>query len=436
MKCLINCKDHLARWVNEYFNDVPPYMLKVLNKPLLEYYIDFCSLLKIEEIRIISDDPDVQVEEYFGNGLKWGIKISYGFAKTTDTLKDIYLKNEAFCDNSDLFIIDGFVFIDYHRETSRYIFFSDENPMKSLQCNTGRVLSVRYDKTKSILDQDDFVEITNAGFEIKELSNIQQYYELSLDILKHKAGNFVLPGYNNEPDVFIGQNVEMAKNIECIKPVMIGNNVRIRTSAMIGPNTIIGNNVMVDSSTNIDNSIVYDYSYIGSDLEIKNKIVYKNSLISPNSGEIVKISDKFITSGINRLTNTSFIRRTVHYFIALLMFMIQLIPFCLLYPLDRIFNGSLNGFFRRIFLKFSMDKFLLLPKVFAGRLYLVGNKRSLNTSDELPYYHPAIFYYSEMMSDKVGLYQIQMDELYYCNNISLRLDIKILFRTLINRFFI
>jgi len=349
MKCLINCKDHFASWANEYFGDVAPYMLKILNKPLLEYYVDFCSLLKIEEIRIISDNPDVQVGEYFGDGSKWGIKISYGFAKINDTLKDIYLKNEAFCNNSDLFIIDGFVFIDYHRKTSSYGFFSDKNPMKFLQCNTGRVLNVRHDKIKSISDCGGFAEVANAGFELKELSNIQQYYELSLDILKHKADNFVLPGYNNEPDVFIGQNVEMAKNMEFVKPVMIGNNVRLRTSAMIGPNTIIGNNVMVDSSTNIDNSIVYDYSYIGSDLEIKNKIIYRNSLISPGSGEIVRISDKFITSGINHLAITSLTRRIVHYFIALLMFTVQLVPFCLLYP---VFYGQIlavaKGFSRTI----------------------------------------------------------------------------------------
>lgn len=110
MKCLINCKDQFASWAYEYFRDVSPCMLKILNKPLLEYYVDFCSLLKIEEIRIISDNPNVQVEEYFGDGSKWGIKISYGFIKTTDTLKDICIKNEAFCNNSDLFIIDDFVF--------------------------------------------------------------------------------------------------------------------------------------------------------------------------------------------------------------------------------------------------------------------------------------------------------------------------------------
>ena len=94
MNCLIDCKEGAAGWMREFFPGAAPYMLRILNKPLLEYYVDFCWLLGIEEIRIVLYDSEIETEEYFGDGAKWGVRISYGLAHDEDSMEGILAKNK------------------------------------------------------------------------------------------------------------------------------------------------------------------------------------------------------------------------------------------------------------------------------------------------------------------------------------------------------
>jgi NDP-sugar pyrophosphorylase family protein len=90
MKALIYCKSTKIDWIKKNFGDISPYMLQVVNKPLLEYYIDFCSLKQVTDVRIVSVDDNGSIERHFEDGGKWGLGTSYNLAKETDTIKDVY----------------------------------------------------------------------------------------------------------------------------------------------------------------------------------------------------------------------------------------------------------------------------------------------------------------------------------------------------------
>ena len=145
--------------------------------------------------------------------------------------------------------------------------------------------------------------------------------------------------------------------------------------------------------------------------------------------------------------------------------MIQGVPYLLFYPLmakklrrsdeagDRYFLNKQGdtralrllgrrpqGVLERVFFKLSLDKLPLLMEVLKGHLHLVGappipvaTGRMFLT--ELPLYHPAVFSYSEMLGDDAEVNQGQIDELCYCHNASLALDMKIMFTTVANRLF-
>ncbi len=57
--------------------NIPKPMLKINGKPMLEYQIEWAKKNGISEIIICSGYLSEQIEEYFGDGKKWGIDISY-----------------------------------------------------------------------------------------------------------------------------------------------------------------------------------------------------------------------------------------------------------------------------------------------------------------------------------------------------------------------
>ncbi len=460
MKALIYCKSGRIDWITKNFGGESPYLLQIVNKSLLEYYIDFCTLKQVNEVRIVSTDDDGSVSKYFGDGSKWGLKISYGLAKENDTIDNVYLKNKGFCKDAGLLVIDGFGFIDYDKNVDNYPFF--ESHLSS--CVRSSRLNIYYiyrEDTETKIDWSAIEEHGNPGFGIIDITRISDYYQLSCDIITHKSDKFVLPGYSSEKNVFIGQNVEIAKSCRVERPVMIGNNVQLKNSASIGINTIIGNNVIIDSDATISGSIIYGNSYVGSGVEIVNKIVYKNFLISPDTGDAIEIVDSFLTSKLGEGALVTAVRSVLHFTVTVGLMIAQLIPAGIVYLLmiatgvrGRIgsyivskglrtirladYQDSRNpiaGLFRRL----SFDKFPLLIEAFKGNIHISGNTiyqdspENRDFINSLPSYRPGIFSYTESIGATADEYQCRINDSYYCYNRSIMFDLHIAFKSLFNR---
>lgn len=461
MKALIYCKSNANSWVKKIFSGQSPYLLQVVNKPLLEYYVDLCSLKKIVDVRIVLTDDDGSVERYFADGRKWGMDISYSLARENDTLKQVYLKNKGFCKDSELLIIEGYGFVDYDKNIDDYPMFQG-NISGKVSSGDFKVYYITREDNETSVQWDGIDEFSSPGVSVSELDGIEKYYRLCLDVIESKSEKFVLPGYSSEKGVFIGQNVEIAKSCRIEKPVMIGDNVQLKNSVSIGSNTIIGNNVIIDSDATVTASIVYGNTYIGSGVEIVSKIVYKNYLISPDTGDAIEIVDSFLTSKLGESVLESGFRKFAHYFLTITLILLQIIPASLMYILillsgykskvgsyiiSKAFNtvrlsdysindGWLVGLFRRL----SFDKFPLLIEAFKGNISLVGNTIYLDTIENrefitsLPNYRPGIFTYTESIGSGVDEYQCRINDSYYCYNRSFFMDVKIALRSMMNRF--
>lgn len=64
--------------MRELTNEIPKPMLKVHGKPILEHIIEGLVTTGIREFFIVTGFRAEVVEEYFGDGKRWGIKIQYG----------------------------------------------------------------------------------------------------------------------------------------------------------------------------------------------------------------------------------------------------------------------------------------------------------------------------------------------------------------------
>lgn len=454
MRSLIYAKSTDLQWLREFFPDVDPYLLKIVNKPLLEYSLDLVSLLGVSELRIVSDTSLKAIESYFKDGAKWGLKISYALARPNDTLESVYLKNYSFCKDDDVLFWDGFFFVQYDLRTVKTSF----DLSQSFVCSSPERRLIFLRKGEKLITKNAEPETNASCLLIREIHSITDYYQLSMEILKERNQAYVLPGYSNEKDTFLGLNIIYPNSSTVKAPIMIGNNCRFRKLTVVGGNTIIGDNVIIDENTSVTDSIVYDNTYIGSDLDLDRKIVYKSHLISGLSGESIHITDRVLVSQVEKGIMISAFNRSMQRLIALLMLCVQLIPwlllylpFMLLYPKrksERLLSRNLNTRYFEdpqlianspwgaFMLRLCLDKFCMLVKVVLGKLYLVGNHLFTNTVQhrklvmDLPVYNPGAFSLAESVANEnpdVELFY----ELEYIDNISTRFNLIILGRTLV-----
>jgi NDP-sugar pyrophosphorylase family protein len=465
MKCLIYFPEKQAEWLKEFFGDLHPYFLKILNKPLLEYYIDFCVLSKITQIRIIKNDPANELEEYFSDGLKWGVDLSYSLARKEDDLSRIMLKNSGFCKDEDLLIIYGYHFINYDREDEKLAELNNVKKNWKLSEQNSALYFIKQSEKPYSIDLEKLPEKDFEGVSLTILDSIGTYYMLSQDILRNRSKDYFLPGFSNESDEFVGMNVIYNPHtVSFQKPIMIGDNVQIKNHSFIGPNTILGNNVIIDSSSNIIDSIVYDQSYIGSDLDIENKVIYQEKLINPLTGSSMEITDKFYISKIDQNIFSRFFRKLIHSIIALILIILYALPNAI-FGLLEVLGGSLpkSGDFyinstlkviklpvwklkrprplTLMFMRFALDKYPLLFSVVFGKLLLVGNrlqpvtKQARNLISNMKAYDPGVFDYPGMFSACFSEEETEMHERYYLHHKNIAMDIKIIISTLFGRFF-
>jgi len=456
VKCLILAREANYAWVKNYFPDITACLLKVVNKPLPEFYIDLCSLLKIEEIRFVTDFSSQEIEKLLENGDRWGVHITYNLAREEDTIDKILLKNNSFCRDCDLLIIDDSIFINYDKDNIEPVISAFENT------DSFDAGCIKFLKAGVSMKDAQVITPQDAPFSYSRITGIVEYYNLSMDILSKLKHCFVLPGYIHERDAFLGSNTEIGRGVNIEPPILAGDNVRFRELTKVGPNAVFGDNVLIDSQTTVENCIIYDYTYIGSELEVNKMIAYKNHLISGTTGEMIKITNDFLISGVERRIILSFMERLVQSFFTAILIVLLFIPYMCMYliklyweakyPYKKEYfikkNGKIaklptmsqvpDSFFKRVFTFFNLDRYSLLFFVWRGQLRLVGNKlldvqpKHLMLIKDLPDYQPGVFNYADTMHDDISDYDGMHEGFYYAYQ-SFGMDMKILFRALFKR---
>ena len=95
MQMVILCGG-LATRLGSIAKDVPKSMIKIKNKPFLEYQIDNLKKHSIKDIVLCVGHLSEQIENYFGNGKKFGVSIKYSYDKDKPLGPIGALKNAEF----------------------------------------------------------------------------------------------------------------------------------------------------------------------------------------------------------------------------------------------------------------------------------------------------------------------------------------------------
>ena len=320
----------------------PKQLLPIANKPMSQFCLETILETGVTEIAIIiGGTGSNKVREYYGNGEKFGVNITYieqdeprGIAHAIRLCKE-FINDEKFL----VFLGDNIIqksIIDFVKNFSNsnydatVLLCKVDNPSRFgiADIKDGKILKIT-EKPKNptsnlavtgiyllspiifrIIDNlkpswRNELEITDALDNLLKQNNNIGYEKITdywkdtgtpEDIL-HANGEIIekhpdfrrkhiaeqsIDGVNTTGKTILGKNYEIGSNVTIIGPVIIGDNCTILENSSIGPNVSVGNNSVI-SISNLENSIIMENCKINSVVKIKDSIVASNSEIRDNS---------------------------------------------------------------------------------------------------------------------------------------------------------
>ena len=304
----------------------PKQLLPIANKPMSEYCLEAIRDCNITEIAIIIGGVGSEkVREYYGDGEKFGVNITYvkqdeprGIAHAINLCKN-FIQDEKFL----VFLGDNIIQKPISELKEK--FENSKFDATLLLCevdNPSRfgIADLKEGKITKIMEKPDnpptnfavtgIYFLTPGIFEI--IDNLEpsgrNEYEITdaLQILLEKNDNIsydVITDYwkdTGTPEDIINANAQILENIskdefvsdekteidsDCsiIMPSTIGKNCKIKKNVRIGPYASIGDNTIISSNVKIENSIIMSDCKIEDGLKINNSIISSNCHLEGNS---------------------------------------------------------------------------------------------------------------------------------------------------------
>jgi len=317
----------------------PKQLLPIANKPMSQYALEDLKKAGIKDIVIIIGDVSPnKVQEYYGDGKKFGVNVSYisqdkprGISHAIRLCKDfinddkfvVYLGDNVLrkdllgyvkkfqSSTTDAMILlcevdepsrFGIAELDKNNKTIKEIVEKPKNPTSNLAVIGVYFLTPKIFDIIKILKPSwrDELEITDALQLLMDEGNTIEYDIVTgwwkdtgtpEDILH--ANRLILDSIGKENQFVINKDAKIQENIVIGKnstissdsfvkgPTIIGENCVIGPSARIGPYVSMGDNSKV-KNCDIENSILMENTTISSKIHIEDSIIANGSKIVDN----------------------------------------------------------------------------------------------------------------------------------------------------------
>ncbi len=297
-------------------SNLPKQMIKIVGKPILEYILEYLIQLNFDSICLVIGYNGEKIEEYFGDGSRYGIKIIYvyqieqkGTANATYLAKD-FVGQDGFL----LYLADTIIpnsLEDFLQKIISNKFeielLSSEIPKEKTDF-VGNIL-INGDLVTKISEKSELDNTklgwagiaffkSNLIFKMIEKMNLSATGEyeitdamngilLEKKIRNHKCASFIDTGTLKgllSLMKFLLQKKKVCHTIPILStissPVYIGKNCKFGKNTIIGPMVSIGDNVNIGNNTIIKNSIILDGVLIPSNQKISDSVLSNDHQLS------------------------------------------------------------------------------------------------------------------------------------------------------------
>lgn len=431
MVAVIRC-DKRITWTAPLFGKLFPYLVPVLGKPLLEYYVDYCILCNAAKIVFVVEKYNRQLFNFISHISACEIEIKIELPDNPNAIKDGNI------------VFDGFAMPCYDKRTK-----AESADISALRKSAEDMVLPNFRLVNGVgIRLPDFVAL--------RLESISDYYNVSMKLLGEYTEMFSLRGYSAEKGIYFGINDSIMYRAHINAPTIVGDNSQIGDGSQIGPNVVIGNLSLIDSNSNLSDSIVLDMTYIGKRRNFCGKIITRDFVIDPNTLEMLPLEEpsEVVATLFYRLRRFAY--SILERFAALALFILILplsIPFLFCgRPEREILSFEWEGkpvsvpFYKRShksrdiwFFKLMQDKLPRLLHVIIGDMALVGDSlQCAKKPENIKYYggkyRPGAFPCADCKGVKFSDWKL-IDDLHYKNNRTIKSDMQVILRTFISRLF-
>ena len=260
MKMLIRIPSR-PKWMDDYGFSENFLLLKICNKPILEFYFDLAQFLGIKEVLVVTSTYCHELASYKNIISPWNLKISYEISPEGESIAAFQRRNSRYFNKEKVFFILAPVFIYY---------------------------DLKNESLKNINTSEDILidEIHNSSrFLYRSINSIRSYYELSLSIISKYKSNYHLREFIGvQPGVWLGHRVRIKDPNSVGENIVVGSYCRVKSGAILKKNSIIYENCQVSKNVEVDSCIIYDSVNITKNTFLSGKIVLKDRIICPFSG--------------------------------------------------------------------------------------------------------------------------------------------------------
>jgi len=326
-------------------------MAPIVNKPVMEHIIELLVKYDFNEIVCNLHWYPEAIKNYFGDGSKWNIKISYSYEPELLGTAGGVKKTEAFFENETFLILSGDALTDinlkelmeFHKkkggictlaltevdDPSQYgvVIMDNENRItgfqekpltgeeKSRLANSGIYVfepeifnyipyGVFYDFGRDLYPKLLEMKVPYYGYKHdkywNDVGSLEQYQQGNFDALEGKI-KLIIPGTQINEGIWIGKNCKIEEDVVMIPPLVIGNNCTIKKGAKLYGPIIIGDSTIIDERAIMYRGIKWGSGYIGKDASLIGAIIGYDTKIKSKASVLEKAvigSKSIIEDGI------------------------------------------------------------------------------------------------------------------------------------------
>lgn len=335
---------------------VPKPMLPVMDRPFLTFQIELCKRHGIRDIILSTAYLPEVFEEYFGDGSRLGVRLTYVTEDepldTCGAVKNVerYLEGTFFVFNGDVLTdLDLSALLAYHRQKGSKATISltrVEDPtaygLVPLD-RQGRIMEFvekpSWDRVATDLinagtyvlepevlqhvpegepysfERQLFPELLKSGVPMYgfpsdaywlDIGTPAKYLQAHYDILARKVP-YEFQGEEVKPSVWVGEDSEISPEATVFGPTVIGRGCRVDAHARISGNCVIGPRCHIGEGVHVEGSVIHANCRVGDDSVVLGSILARGVEV----GRRVHISDGAVVGSGSRIGDDNELRKGV-----------------------------------------------------------------------------------------------------------------------------
>lgn len=309
-------------------SNVPKPMLPVVNRPLMEHIIELLKLHGITDITATVQFLASVIRNYFLDGSDLGVSLSYstedvplGTAGSVLNAKELLSGTFLVISGDALTDLDLTKVVDFHRSKGAAATLVLKRMADPLEF--GIVMTSEDGRIERFLEKPTwgqvFTDTINTGIYVLEpevldlippdqpydfsselfplmlekglplfgyiteeywtdVGNTEAYLRAQSDALEGKVA-VRLNGFEYQPGVNVGEDVEIDPTARLIGPAIIGDNTRIGAGARIGPRAVIGANAIIGEDARVIGGVVMDRGFVGPLAQVRGGILGRKATV-------------------------------------------------------------------------------------------------------------------------------------------------------------